>query len=1165
MSHKSLSKGQSRNAFKFLTAFFSLLFIISGFAYFTDNTSAAKFNSNNTSNFAYNTLSIPSKDRNASEDGLWQKVDKNAVKNLSAAREIKTGKANLVELNGDLLKAALSGVPLENSAAALVDNKIITLPMPNGSFERFRIVESPMMESGLAAEFPEIKTYSGYSIDNPSSYVRFDTTMFGFHAMVRTTEGLVLIDPYTANDSRNKSDIYVSYLRKDIDNIKRETACLFKGEDVDISDIKDDNNDSRRSISSAPNNTFNLSSGPTLRTYRLAVSTTGEFAQFYGGTVPGAMNGLVTVVNRVNGVYEMELGIRMTLVNNNSQLIFTNPNTDPFTNNNGSTLLGQNQSTVDSIIGSANYDIGHIFSTGGGGIAGLGVVCITGNKARGVTGLPNPIGDAFAIDFVAHEMGHQFGANHTFNGTTSSCGGGNRSSANAYEPGSGTTIMAYAGICGAENLQPNSDPYFHTRSFDAIINFINGTGNCAVQSSTGNSAPLVDAGPDFTIPQGTPFTLTPASASDPNGDPLTYCWEQFNLGAASPPNTDDGTRPIFRSFNPTSSQSRTFPRISDLLNNTTSLGESLPTTSRNMTFRLTVRDNRAGGGGVNNDSMQVSVVSTAGPFLLTQPNSGGTFTGGGSLNVTWNVANTNLSPVNAANVRISLSTDGGNTFPMVLVDSTPNDGSQSVTLPNIQTSTARIKVEAVGNIFFDISNTNFSIQSGTNCTFSISPSSASIPATGGTGSITVTASDSSCASTATSNAAFITVTSGASLTGSGTVTYSVANNTSTTARTGTITVAGQTFTVNQAGAAPGPTCSYTVSPTTASIGLNGGTGSVTVTASDSSCASTAVSNSVFITITGGASLTGNGTVTYSVGPSRAARTGTITVAGQTVTINQTNVPTPTCTFSISPSSTSIAATGGTGSITVTASDSSCARTATSNAAFITVTSGASGTGSGTVTYSVANNTSTSPRTGTITVAGQTFTVNQDGAPAPNCTFSISPTSASFVATGGTGSITVTASNSSCARTATSNAAFITVTSGASGTGSGTVTYSVANNTSTSSRTGTITVAGQTFTVTQDGAPAQNCTFSISPTSASFDRNGGTGTITVTASAGSCASTAVSNSPFITITSGANLTGSGTVTYTVGASKVARTGTITVAGQTFTVNQTGFLGITKNKK
>ncbi len=1064
MTDKYLDKGQSKRPLKFLTMFFSLLFVVSGFVFFIDATSAAKFNGDSSNNLKYNIpyILVSPQERQISDDGLWQKVDRNSVKHLTATTSVKPGKSHLVELNKNLLADFLSGAPLENSLLAKSDFRIITLPMPDGSFARFRIVESPIMESGLAAEFPEIKTYSGYDIDNPTNYVRFDTTSFGFHAMIRTTEGLVMIDPYTSDNTLNNTDTYISYLRKDISDIKRDTKCLFKGEDIDISEDNDNDNTSRKNLTNQGGDTFNLSSGPTLRTYRLAVSTTGEFAQFYGGTVPGAMNGLVTVVNRVNGVYEMELGVRMTLVNNNSQLIFTNPNTDPFTNNNGGALLGQNQTTVDNTIGNANYDIGHIFSTGGGGVAGLGVICLTGQKARGVTGLPNPVGDAFAIDFVAHEMGHQFGGNHTFNGTTSSCGGGNRSSNNAYEPGSGSTIMAYAGICAAENLQANSDAYFHGRSFDEIITRITST-SCAVQTPTSNGAPTVDAGANFTIPQGTPFTLTASSASDPDNDPLTYCWEQFDLGAASPPNTDNGTRPIFRSFNPIISPSRTFPKLSDILNNTSTLGESLPTTTRTMNFRLTVRDNRAGGGGVNNDSMQVSVVSTAGPFLVTQPNTAGTFTGGGSLNVAWNVASTNLAPISAANVKISLSTDGGNTFPIVLADNTPNDGSQSVTLPNVQTSTARVKVEGVGNIFFDVSNANFTIQSGTNCTFTIAPTNASFDSNAGTGSITVTASDSSCTRTATSNNGFITVTSGGSGTGSGTVGYSFTANTSTSPRTGTITVAGQTFTLNQAGAA-GVNCTFTLSPTSASIGLGGGSGTITITASDSSCTRTAVSNDAFITITSGASGNGSGTVTYTVSPSKIARTGTMVVAGQTFTINQTNNPGPTCTFTIAPTNASFDSNAGTGSITVTASDSSCTRTATSNNGFITVTSGGSGTGSGTVGYSFTANTSTSPRTGTITVAGQTFTLNQAGASAPTCTFTVSPTSASFPLIGGSGTITVTASDSSCARTAVSNSAFITITSGGSGSGNGTVTYTVFP--SKIARTGTITVAGQTFTVNQ---------------------------------------------------------------------------------------------------
>ncbi|MBN8725401.1 MAG: hypothetical protein J0M03_21025, partial [Acidobacteria bacterium] len=958
MANKKLTKGEIKKPFKFLVTLFSVLFLVSGFTFFIDGISAAKLGKT-PSKFQGN-LTTLDQEKVISDDGLWQKIDRTNLNNIqSPAINIQPDKFHLVELNKNVLKQILASAPLENSELAASTRQVMSLPMPDGSFGRFTIVESPMMESGLAAEFPEIKTYSGYGIDDPTAYVRFDVTSAGFHAMIRSANGLVLIDPQTTNNT----DAYISYSRSDVNSI-RQAKCLVKGDGLDISKVAENDgftNFENKSLSNQDRDNFNLSVGPTLRTYRLAVGATAEFTIFHGGTVTAGMNAIVTIMNRVNGVYEQDLGIRMVLVNNNSQLVFTNSATDGYSNNDGFALLSQNQTKVDSVIGPANYDIGHVFSTGGGGVAGLGVVCFGGQKARGVTGLPDPIGDPFAIDFVAHEMGHQFGANHTFNGTTSSCGGGNRNSSTAYEPGSGTTIMAYAGICGSENLQNNSDPYFHGASFDEIVNFVTNSGTCGVQSATNNGAPVVDAGPNFTIPQGTPFTLTPTSASDPNGDALTYCWEQFNLGSASPPNTDNGNRPIFRSFNPTTSSSRTFPRLTNILNNNTTLGESLPTTNRTLNFRVTVRDNRANGGGVNNDSMQVTVNASAGPFTVTQPTSN-TATGGGTLNVTWNVANTNAAPVNTSNVRISLSTDGGNTFPTILADNTPNDGSQTVTLPNVQTSNARIKVEAVGNIFFDISNPSFTINAGGGpvCTFTIDPTNASFTSTGGTGNITVTASDPSCARTATSNAAFITVTSGASGTGSGTVSYTVATNSSTSSRTGTITVAGQTFTVNQAGA---PGCTFTLNPTSASFATRGGSGSITVTASSSTCARTATSNAAFITITSGASGTGNGIVAYRVAVNNgAARTGTITVGDQTFTINQAGTGgggTPNCTFTINPTNASFTSTGGTGNIAVTASDPSCARTATSNAAFITVTSGASGTGSGTVSYTVATNSSTS--------------------------------------------------------------------------------------------------------------------------------------------------------------------------------------------------------------
>ena len=434
--------------------------------------------------------------------------------------------------------------------------------------------------------------------------------------------------------------------------------------------------------------------GAALRTYQLAVAATGEYTESYGGTVSGAMNAIVTTINRVNGIYERDLAVRMILVANNSSIVYTNASTDPYTHDNPSAMLCQNAQTLDAVIGISNYDIGHVFDTAGGGLASPNSVCNGTNvcgspsgsyKGQGMSGLLSPHGDSFDVQYVAHEIGHQFSASHTFNGTTGACSiSGGREASTAFEPGGGSTIMSYAGtlLCGAESLQNNTDAYFHAGSQDQIIAFIT-SATCPTQPSpTGNVPPTVNAGADYTIPQSTPFTLT-AVGDDADADYLTYTWEEMDLGTPSPPSTDDGSRPIFRSFLPNASPSRTFPKLSDILNNTTTFGESLPTTTRSMNFRVTARDNRLGGGGTASDDMVLSVRADSGPFLVTQPDAPVTWPAGSSQTVSWSVANTADAPVSCTNVRISLSTDGGTTFPTILVASTPNDGSEAVTIPNL--------------------------------------------------------------------------------------------------------------------------------------------------------------------------------------------------------------------------------------------------------------------------------------------------------------------------------------------------------------------------------------------------------------------------------------------------------------------------------------------------
>ena len=567
---------------------------------------------------------------------------------------------------------------------------LLDLPLPDGSYAKFELTSSQVMHPELAAKYPSIKTFSGQQVGNANNTGQFDITPHGFHGVFSQGDEQVLIDP----SSRASNRSYHNYYRKDAQPIvETEFSKRLppRKRAMTTSDVQ------------AQKLAKNSAKATSLTTYKLAIATTGEYAEFHGGTKESTLAALVTLVNRLNDVYQRDLSMKFELVAKNDSIIFTDSSTDPFANTDEDIDL--NADVINGAIGSENYDIGHLVGTGGGGLAGFRVVC-TSIKAEGVTGSGRPTSDSFYIDYVAHEIGHQFGADHTFNGGQGACGG-NRETSSAYEPGSASTIMGYAGICDGQNIQGNSDPYFHIHSIDQIRSFANPLASCGTKSSIANDAPTVDAGTDRTIPANTPFTLI-GTATDPDGDSMSYSWEQFDLGAqsnnAAEDGTDDGKRPLFRTFSPTNSAERTLPKLADILGNKSSYGEALPSVTREMNFRLVVRDNQ---NNLVDDAMKINVVANSQGFSVNDIANWN----GSTQTVSWHTADTEKAPVSCAAVDILLSTDSGANFSQTLADDVSNDGSHTINLPNLTTSTARVKVTCSDNIFFAINNADFEINS----------------------------------------------------------------------------------------------------------------------------------------------------------------------------------------------------------------------------------------------------------------------------------------------------------------------------------------------------------------------------------------------------------------------------------------------------------------------
>lgn len=632
-----------------------------------------------------------------SQENFWTRADSNRIietEKLERGSGVLRYEVFQLDLEG--LKTSLASA--QNRELKIKSDLIIAFPNADGQLQNYRIYEAPVMHQELNKKHPNIKSYVGEGLDDKTAIIRFSTTIFGFHGMIFSGEtGTTYIDPYT-KDLNN----YIVYFKKNTVS-EKSFECLTESLETEIPQGK----------SFTPPSSHKEMLNGFLRKYRLAMACTIEYAAFHvnaaglnTGTLEQKKAAVLAAMNvtmtRVNGIYERDLSVTMELVPNNEDIIFID--SDNFDNYDTGQLIDQSQTVINSIIFSSNYDIGHTVSTGGGGLAQLYSPCSI-YKARGVTGTSSPVGDPFDVDYVSHEMGHQFGANHTFN---NSCNW-NVNSNTAIEPGSGSTIMGYAGIC-FPNVQNNSDAYFHTVSLAEMTSFVVSWGNCSENISNENNKPTVMFIPSRTIPKGTAFILK-GNGADIDENELTYCWEQTNQQSSTqPPLATSTSGPNFRSLYPSESPDRYMPDLSSVLQgNLTPTWEVVPNVGRTMNFALTVRDNNINGGEYAVANMTVTTSGTIGPFVVTSQNTNVNWESDSQQTITWEVAGTTNAPVNTSMVNILLSDNGGASFDYVLATNTPNDGSEEITVPNIGTSNARIMVEAVGNIFYAVNSTAFSI------------------------------------------------------------------------------------------------------------------------------------------------------------------------------------------------------------------------------------------------------------------------------------------------------------------------------------------------------------------------------------------------------------------------------------------------------------------------
>lgn len=623
----------------------------------------------------------------AQKNTPWKLFDSNKAITSEKVRPTEySSNQKLVQFNAVQFKQLLANVATKESGLPGFE---ITLPNTSGQLEKFLIWESSNFDPALQANYPEIRAYIGKGVTDIYATLNLSFSPLGIQTMIfRAGAGTEFIEPYTKDRS-----VYVVFDSKT--RIKGNLPFVCSTEDTAV--MQDLNR----------NGNVTMANNEVYKTMRLALSCTAEYTIFHGGTVALALAAMNATMTRCNGVFEKDLAIKLIIIPNNNLVVYTNPATDPYSTVTGGAPAAWNsqlQATLNSVIGAANYDIGHLFgATGGGGSAGcIGCVC-DALKGSGITSPIDgvPAGDTFDIDFVAHEMGHQMGANHTFTHTAEN------NSVNV-EPGSGSTIMAYAGIGGGgTDMQSNSDDYFTYRSILQIQSNMEPK-TCPVSTSLAvtNPRPTVTASGAI-IPINTAFKLTGTATGSP-GEVLTYNWEQNNdavvVGGTSTfpsPTKTDG--PNFRSVVPNASPVRFMPAFQNVLaGQLVNTWETVSSVPRNLSFALTVRDNVLGGGQTNTRVITVQVVNISGAFEFTSPNTNVSWQLGSTQTITWNVAGTTANGMNTANVNILISTDGGATF-TTLVANTPNDGSQTITMPSTPTQNCRLMIEAVGNIFYAVS------------------------------------------------------------------------------------------------------------------------------------------------------------------------------------------------------------------------------------------------------------------------------------------------------------------------------------------------------------------------------------------------------------------------------------------------------------------------------